>query len=230
MEKVWNAKWISDSRFASLEPLDMLHKETLPVHPEHPPELRNQHFLFRKRFHLDVCDQAAQLFITADDYYKLYVNGRFVAQGPAQGYPSHYYYNQIDVSEYIHPGANVIAVHVYYQGLMNRALNSGDLRQGLMAELYIGDHNVIVTDKSWKYVVTEEYGQGETIGYDTQYLEHIDSRRTFNGWRQHGHDDVHWLTPVVRQVKDYHFVLQPTPPRLCIYCAKDQGVVRNCGR
>ena len=77
----------------------------------------------------------ALLRITADDYYKLYINGKFITQGPAPAYNFHYYYNEIDVSEYLNKGENTIAVHTYYQGLTNRVWVSADYRQGLVFDL-----------------------------------------------------------------------------------------------
>ena len=47
------------------------------------------------------------------------VNGVFVTQGPAAGYSFHYFYNRVDLSKFVHPGENTIAVHTYYQGLIN---------------------------------------------------------------------------------------------------------------
>lgn len=43
-----------------------------------------RHILFRKQVSLPKIGKAL-LKITADDYYKLYINGQFVAQGPAYG-------------------------------------------------------------------------------------------------------------------------------------------------
>lgn len=65
--------------------------------------------------------------LSADDYYKLYVNGHFVCQGPSEGYNDEYYYNEADITPFIVGGDNVIAAHVYYQGLINRVWNSGAL-------------------------------------------------------------------------------------------------------
>ena len=138
MDKIWKAKWITDPRFAALQPLNLLHKQLFPVSiPEHPADLQNQHLLVRKQFQVTDAIREAYLDISGDDYYKLYINGEFVGQGPAPGYPDHYYYNHIDIAKYLKTGANIIAVHLYYQGLINRVWNSGDYRQGMIAELEV---------------------------------------------------------------------------------------------
>ncbi|HET6739658.1 MAG TPA: hypothetical protein VFH76_12015, partial [Kribbella sp.] len=117
----WVARWISDPAFAGSTPPDLLHKEA-GEHPafDHPPELQNRHMLVRKTFVLDELPVEAVLRITADDYYKLSVNGEFVGQGPAQCYSFHYYYNEWDVRPRLRAGTNRIDVDVYYQGLVNR--------------------------------------------------------------------------------------------------------------
>lgn len=74
--------------------------------------------------------------ITAD-YYKLYVDGTFVATGPAAGTTDRTYYNVIDLTPYLVKGRNTLAVHTYYQGLVNRVWVSGDNRQGLWLELEV---------------------------------------------------------------------------------------------
>lgn len=213
--KVWSARWIADERFAGLEPLPLLHKELeKPEREAHRNDLRNVHMLVRKTFDLASPVRSAYIDISADDYYKLYVNGRFVAQGPAQSYHFHYYYNRYNLTEWLEPGRNVIAVHVYYQGLCNRAMNSGDYRQGLIAELFCDGRLAAATDATWKYRRSLEYGMGdaETVGYETQFVEHIDNRLKEANWRQADYDDGEWKFACVRDKNDYVLFLQPTPP------------------
>ena len=93
-----NAVCITDSRFANTVPLPVFHRENEPFDNRHPAEYENRHILFRRAFSLDRLPGEAVLSISADDYYKLYVNGTFVTQGPAPGYPFHYYYNDIDIA------------------------------------------------------------------------------------------------------------------------------------
>ena len=85
-EHVFQGKWITSGRFAALEKRNVFHRQLAPAVPPEAPELQNRHVLFRRKFTL-TAEQArrAKIYITADDYYKLYVNGRFVGQGPAAG-------------------------------------------------------------------------------------------------------------------------------------------------
>ena len=214
MGKSWNAKWIVDESFLGLTPINVFHKELhKELNPQHAAELKNRHMLVRKVFDFRGENKKAFLNITADDYYKLYINGSFAGQGPAPSYHFHYHYNRYDVSKYLKTGKNVIAVHVYYQGLINRVWNSGDYRQGLIAELTVNDVLSVCTDSSWKYTQAMEYtGTGmETTGYETQFLENIDNRLKEAGWRDADYDDEGWKAALENPRDDHKLVLQETP-------------------
>ena len=73
MEHAFKGKWITNSEFANLKPRNVFHKQLdkvdLPC-----DELRNRHILFRRKFTCDAFTKNATLYISADDYYKLYIN------------------------------------------------------------------------------------------------------------------------------------------------------------
>ncbi len=55
--------------------------------------------------------------LTADDYFKLYINGRFVTQGPAPAFDFRYYYVDADITDYLVPGENTAAFHTGYNAI-----------------------------------------------------------------------------------------------------------------
>jgi len=211
-----NALCITTSDFADLEPLNVFHREAEPYENRHNPALENRHILFRRTFSVDVLPKKAILYLTADDYYKLYVNGVFVTQGPTPGYPFHYYYNEIDITEYLHPGKNLIAVHTYYQGLYNRVWVSADHRHMLCAALYCDDALTLVTDPTWHYAYHTGYAGVRKFGYDTQFAEDYNSRAPEVGFERPDYDDSTWKPAVLRAHTDYVFSPQPTKP-LVVY-------------
>ncbi len=216
VEKNWTARWITDERFEQVSPRHLLHKavETEKKNvDEHREDLRNQHMLVRHTFVLNEKPKHAQIDISADDYYKLFINGCFVGQGPAQSYASHYFYNQYDITDLLQAGENVVAVHVYYQGLVNRALNSADYRQGMIAELFCDGLLMEASDASWKYTRSLAYGDQNagTIAYETQFVEQMDSREVEKGWKAVRYQDDHWMQACEKSVTDYTLLLQPTP-------------------
>ena len=158
-------------------------------------ELQNIHTLFRREIDLENgAIQCAGLFITADDYYKLYINGNFVGGGPALAHPRDYHYNGWDVTDLLRDGkTNCIGMHVYYQGLYNLAFISGDNLQGMLLQLEIeledGSRRTVVSDQNWRCHQTDAYEGRQLYGYQTAFSEHIDLRRFPAGWSEPGFDD-----------------------------------------
>ncbi|MBQ7387198.1 MAG: family 78 glycoside hydrolase catalytic domain [Clostridia bacterium] len=184
-------KWISDGEFCALEPRDVFHRH---LEPKELPcdEHRNRHILFRRKFSINRKATKAQVYISADDYYKLYINGSFVAQGPAPSYHSAYNYNVIDVTEYLTAGENLIAVHTLYQGLINRVWQSGDNRHGLILDLELDGEIVVSSDESFLTARHTAYREIGTAGYETQFLEEYDSRAREVGFEKPDFDDSAW--------------------------------------
>ena len=211
----FQSAWITTADFASLEPIELYHKELEEVSIR-TSAFTNYHVHFRKVFTISGEKQVI-LRISADDYYKLYINGEFVCQGPAAAYPEYYNYNEVDITQYLQCGENVIAVHVYYQGLINRVWYSGDNRMGLIADIYADGAYLCGTNESWIYERALEYSgpegaehkEPERIGYDTQFLEHIDFRRKQAGWKELSFAAEGWKAAVVKEADDHHFMKEP---------------------
>lgn len=133
----------------------------------------NLHVCFSRSFTLGSFRSAA-IRITADDFYKLYVNGRYVGEGPAPSYTFRYRFNEYDITDLLHSGENTIEVSVYYQGLTNRVWVSGDNRVGMIADLLVDGQYLFGTDSSWQYRIDATFIGGEKLGYDTAFSENRD--------------------------------------------------------
>lgn len=200
-------KWITTSEFSALKPRNVFHRQLEPV--DLPcSEHRNRHILYRKSFTCDTLGKKATLYISADDYYKLYINGRFVAQGPAPSYHFQYNYNTIDIGEYLQEGGNVIAVHTLYQGLINRAWQSGDHRHGLILDLEIDGQTVLCSDKTFKVALHTAYTETGICGYQTQFLEQYDSGAPEVGFEGVAFDDSNWENAEINLNDDHVLVEQ----------------------
>lgn len=204
-----NAQFICHPDFADVAPIHVYHKERQKIAFEAEPPYRNRHILFRKKQSI-VRRGPAILRISADDYYKLYINGRFVAQGPAPSYPSSYYYNELDVTEFLREGENLFAVHTYYQGLINRVWVSGDRRQMLWCSLLLDGEEILVSDTDWLCHDHTGYTECGIIGYDTQFAERYDSRSPEDAFFLPEFDDSAWGSAAVAKHADYQLRKQPT--------------------
>ncbi|MBE6688773.1 MAG: alpha-L-rhamnosidase [Ruminococcaceae bacterium] len=175
MSHTFNGKWLCDSRFLR-EPINVLHKEMdkTPIEAV-AEELLSLHCLFVKKLNIDKKSLGRiKMDITADDYYKLYINGSFVCQGPAISYYYHQYWNSVDITDYLHEGENEILVHVYHSGDINRAFFSGDMRMGMICDLWSEGVLIAKSDESWQYAIPSCYTKNHYIGYKTQMLEDYD--------------------------------------------------------
>ncbi len=114
----------------------------------------NQTVVARKHFPLPALDSASQatLRITADSFYRLYVNGRWINDGPCRSWPEHFQYDVIDVTPYLHAGENEIGVFARYYGVGD--FHKVPRQAGLLAQLDVSGPNGVVqslgTDRSWE--------------------------------------------------------------------------------
>ena len=191
----WRASWIWE-------------RERLP---------ENHHVLFRKEFPSpEKAVESVLAFVSADDYYKLFVNGSLVGQGPAPGYPDiEYHYNVIDLTQAWNRGGPVcLAAHAYYQGLKNYVWVSGDDRRGFILELHIhyedGTVEVAGTDETWRVKRADAYQSSHVIGAQTAFNENIDARRLPVGWNEPGYDDTAWEPAHVVESPDWKLHAQET--------------------
>ncbi|MFZ2656766.1 MAG: family 78 glycoside hydrolase catalytic domain [Victivallales bacterium] len=111
----------------------------------------NQSIIARKSFTAGSARHAV-IKITADSWYRLYVNGEWINDGPCRSWPEHYRYDELDISPYLIAGKNIICVIARYFGC-------GTFRQvsvtpGLLAELTLsmedGSVEKIHTDRGWE--------------------------------------------------------------------------------
>jgi hypothetical protein len=113
--------------------------------------------LFRRDFNLAVKPQSANLAITCDDAYRLYVNGR-----PVSEHASWYTMQDVDLKPYVHAGRNVLAVE-------GRNIQSV---AGLMVigEVHVGKAAVRLDSGSdWKFSLKEDIGWREANFDDSKW-------------------------------------------------------------
>lgn len=105
----------------------------------------------RKQFDLPEI-KSAVLRITADTYYRLYVNGEWVNDGPSRSWPEHYQYDVIDVAPYLKPGKNEIRVIAKFFGIgtFHQLPQEAGLLAQLDAQPQQGNPVRIVTDGTWE--------------------------------------------------------------------------------
>ncbi len=117
---------------------------------EHPFDLQEVYLRFRSPadWQLAQAPKAAELLITADSRYKLWINGRFVSRGPARCWPHAQAVDRIDVTPYLAAGRNTLAVQVYQPGYSHFAyVHRG--AAGLLAALTVDGEVVLTSGPAW---------------------------------------------------------------------------------
>lgn len=72
--------------------------------------------LFRKSINLAEKPGSFIIHVSADNHYRLFVNGKYILRGPARGDLEHWFYETVDIAEHLMPGENILAAEVINWG------------------------------------------------------------------------------------------------------------------
>ena len=119
---------------------------------------KNLIYRFRKKVNIIVSDNPSDnngnspvimADICADSRYKLYINGRYVCEGPCIGTLK--YYDETDISDFLKNGENEIEAMVFYAGGNTGAscINRGK-RVAFCMNAYDEGALLFQTDESWE--------------------------------------------------------------------------------
>ena len=157
-------------------------------------------YLFRKQFDLTNYSGPFVIHCSADNRYRLYVNGKFVAMGPAKSDLSNWYYETIDIGPFLKYGVNTLAAEVVNFGEFKPRSQfshaTGLLVQGNTAK----EAAIINTGTTWKGMedASVTVWPVSTSGFYGAYPgDSIISQYKFWGWEQPGYDDSKWEKAVV---------------------------------
>lgn len=152
-------------------------------------------YLFRKSFDLDTAPSEFKIRISADNRYKLYVNGTLSSVGPNWGDIKHWNYQTVDISSHLKPGKNTIAVQVWNEADL-RAVAQFSFKTALIVQGESAMAKVIDTDKSWKvledtsYTPLKQYIRGY---YAAGAGDFMDMNKAVGNWKSQDFDDSAWI-------------------------------------
>ncbi|MCB8922164.1 MAG: family 78 glycoside hydrolase catalytic domain [Ardenticatenaceae bacterium] len=193
---------------------------------------RNRYVYFRRTFTVDGSVEAANVFVSADGRYQLFVNGRLVGRGPARNHPAHQQADPYNLAPYLQPGRNVIAALVHSYGRetawyelphweQSRAFGSGgfylqgDLtwagEQGSGDQRSLGAGEICLdTGAAWRCLESEAWQRDVPSG-SLGFIEIYDARRAPQGWTEADFDDSGWGEAEVLRVPGRNFVNDIVP-------------------
>jgi len=149
---------------------------------------KDTYVAFRGSFNLTE-DQQAEIRLTGASWYVVWVNGRYVTEGPDRYLPAHPEHTTDAIA--LKKGKNVIAVQVHYEGVTTRLLKN------ILPFLYckiVAKHEL---KPDWKCQKLEAYKSGVArINPQLAWVEWCDTRALPAHWQQTDFDDSGWETPV----------------------------------
>ncbi len=164
-------------------------------------------FVFRKAFELKEKPDSFKVYVSADNRYRLFVNGVCVSSGPASGDINNYRYETLDIAPRLKAGKNVIAAEV---------VNFGEYRKASQetfqtAFILQSDKNCPVEintgNTPWKVAANRGYEQIPFVSdslrgyYAAGPCEHIIGDRFLWGWEKPDFDDSSFEKPKAATVE-----------------------------
>ena len=153
---------------------------------------------FRKTIELPQKPTRFVVHVSADNRYRLFVNGRAVAIGPARSDAQNWNYETLDLAPFMQGGRNVLAAQVWNMGegipFAQITYQTGFLLQGDGAI-----EKVANTDASWKVYQNPAYSpiKNDMAKLQTYIVagdgDRVDAVQYPWGWETPGYDDKAWL-------------------------------------
>ena len=159
------------------------------------PRPKNYYLYLRKIVDFPESLDQATAFVSADNRYKLFVNGKFLGRGPARSDPREQSYDVYDFSRELKLGKNVIAALVHHYGVSTGAYILG--RGGFLfqCEAIIKSQSTveILSNHSWKVARdTAWFQQAPRISSPLGFVEVYDANLEPHGWQTRDFDDSFW--------------------------------------
>lgn len=108
-------------------------------------------YYFRK--HIELTAQPAKFLVhlSADNRYKLYVNGELVSLGPTRGDLYHWNYETVDLAPFLKPGKNIVAALVWNEA-DHRPEGQISFRTAFILQGDSPAEEILNTNESWKCI------------------------------------------------------------------------------
>ncbi len=181
LKHAWRAQWIT--------------------HPN-APTLEYGVFLYRRTFDLSQVPNSFIIYVSADNRYRLYVNGERISEGPARSDINNWKYETVDIASQLQKGTNVISVEV---------INFGEFRHAaqmtFQTALILQGHqdNVVNIDTrpndEWKIFYDRGFSYtpfvSDSVGgyYAAGPGDILYADKHPWGWKQVDYDDSLWDIP-----------------------------------
>ncbi len=169
----------------------------------------------RKTIELETVPQTFNVKISADNQYRLFVNGEYVCKGPGRSDLEHWYYQTIDLAEYLKPGKNVLAAEVVNFGPTRGFSQLSHLTAFLMEGETENEQIVNTGNNGWKAINNPAYFPKEVLWqqriditqglYVANPTDSIVGKNYLWGWQNPYFDDSNWEAAKYLDISAYRF-------------------------
>ena len=155
-------------------------------------------FHFRRVFELDVKPSSFVVHVSADNRYRLFINGDPVSSGPQRSDLMHWRYETVDLASHLRAGRNVLAALVWNWGT-ERPVAQFSRRTAFLLQGNSPREAVVNSGPEWKVLRNEGYAPipvlSDAVGgyYAAPPGEALDGRRYPWGWTQPDFPEEGWL-------------------------------------
>jgi len=153
---------------------------------------------FRKNFTLAAKPPAFVVHVSADNRYRLLVNGQFVCNGPARGDLYNWYFETVDIAPFLQPGKNTIAALVWNMGVLAPVAQITN-QTAFVLQGNGEAEKMINTDASWRVLKDSAYTPCSTDNSSRlrTYMvvgpgDEVDASKYPWGWQQVEYNDGRW--------------------------------------
>ncbi|MCQ6561063.1 alpha-L-rhamnosidase N-terminal domain-containing protein [Paenibacillus mendelii] len=169
----------------------------------------------RKTFQLDSPAAKADIRITANQHYKLSINGKEVGRGPSPSDNQWKYFDSYDAAPYLQSGDNIIAVTAYNFGTERIVTNQMQGPGGILLQLDIYNSDTaqaditIASGADWKCRRSPRWVAGTSRQHYWGGFREIYLASAEDGWEQASYSDAAW--PAARVVAEAEQLDSPWP-------------------
>ncbi|MBN8853766.1 MAG: alpha-rhamnosidase [Sphingobacteriales bacterium 50-39] len=181
-------------------------------------------YYFRKTIELAAKPATFIVHLSADNRYKLFVNGKLVSLGPARGDLYHWNYETADLAPFLTSGKNIVSAIVWNEAEY-RPEAQISVRTAFIVQGDSPAEEILNTNNSWK--CCRDHAYQALKGYFVASIgEFVDRNKTVNDWMSASFDDGAWSSAAnlsSAQPKDmaegFGWMLVPStlPPRELSY-------------
>lgn len=151
-------------------------------------------FYFRKSIDLTSKPSSFIVHVSADNRYKLYVNGKLVSLGPARCDTYFWNYETVDLAPYLSAGKNTVAALVWNEAQYTPAAQIS-VRTGFILQGYSATEEILNTNNSWKCFRDVGHQPIPGFFFAASKGEMVDMNQAIKGdWTAINYDDTAWPT------------------------------------